>query len=266
MSKSKRVVVVSDLHCGHRVGLTPPQWQTKPDEKVPQKAKWARIQSIMWRWYTGKLADLQPIDILICNGDAIEGKGEKSGGCELIAPSRDEQAEMAFQAIAQARARTYRMTRGTPYHTGTGEDFENNVAEKLDCKIGDHEWYTINGVVFDVKHFVPGSAMPHTKATGVLGDVLWNMVWNAREESQPDADIFIRSHLHSANDVMGLRPDQRAFITPALQGLGSRFGARQCRRTVDIGMLSFDITGKGEWSWKLHLMSLKSQAASAEQL
>lgn len=263
--KSKRVIVLGDMHSGHRAGLTPPQWQTKPDDSVPQKAKWARTQAELWNFYKRTVADLAPIDILIVNGDLIDGKGEKSGGTELITSDRGEQAEMAFQAIAMAQAKEVRIVRGTPYHAGATEDFENNVADKLGCKIGDHEWYDINGVVFDVKHHIAFTGVPHTKGTALLRDALWNLIW-AKAEGQPDADIIIRSHVHTYWYCCGMRPDQLAMTTPAMQGMGSKFGARQCSRMVDVGMVSFDIERKGKWTWRPHLMSLKLQAACAEKL
>ena len=263
---SKRVVVVADLHCGHRAGLTPTQWQTKPDDSVPQKAKWSIMQRETWNWYNRKLAALAPIDILIANGDLIEGKGTKSEGTENIISGRDEQAEAAFHAIAAAQAKQYRIIRGTSYHVGPGEDFENNVAEKLDCKIGDHEWFDINGLIFDCKHHTTGGNMPHTQATGIMGDNLWNLVWNEHQEGQPRGDVFIRSHLHFAFDAQGILPNQRLFITPALQGPGTKYGARQCRRRVDVGIMHFDIKNRKEWSWKVHLMDMKFLAASVETL
>jgi hypothetical protein len=263
--RDKRVVVVADMHCGHRVGLTPPKWQQRPLDDVPQGEKWASIQAETWNWYSKTIRALAPIDLLIVNGDAIEGKGARSEGVELITADRSIQAAMAGAVIQEAQAATIRMTRGTPYHVGPGEDYENTVADAVGAKIGDHEWYTVNGVTMDVKHHTSGGTMPHTKHTSVMGDVLWNMIW-ADSEGQPDSDIFIRSHLHSYSYCMGIRPDQAAFVTPALQGLGSRFGARQCRKMVNVGFMSFDISAKGRWTWTAHLLSMKSQAAQSERL
>ena len=41
----------------------------------------------MWGWYCNTLADLQPIDRLIVNGDAIDGKGERQGGPINFSPT-----------------------------------------------------------------------------------------------------------------------------------------------------------------------------------
>jgi len=45
----KRVVVISDPHCGNRAGLTPPGWQLNPDN--PRDAKWYAIQAAEYDWW-----------------------------------------------------------------------------------------------------------------------------------------------------------------------------------------------------------------------
>jgi hypothetical protein len=261
----KRVAIISDLHCGHRVGLTPPDFQVSLGIS-PEEDKWALIRSSIWGWYDSLVSRLNPIDILIVNGDAIEGAGSKSGGTELIIRDRNMQCDMAYKAIKKIGAKEVRMLRGSNNHTGSEEDWEDQIAKRIGCPIGDHEWFNINGLVFDCKHYVPSSGMPQTKNSGVLADALWNLVWSAHDGAQPKSNIFIRSHLHFYTDAVGIVPNQRVFITPALQGAGSKFGARYCRRVVQVGLLVFEIENEREWIWKAHLMNLQSQAASVETL
>ena len=73
---TKRVVVISEEHCGHLAGLTPPQWQVAYKPKSDTKRnKWAKLQRDLWGFYEKTIEELQPIDILINNGDAIDGRG-----------------------------------------------------------------------------------------------------------------------------------------------------------------------------------------------
>ena len=39
----KKIVAMADLHCGHRVGLTPPKWQGRN-----VNPKYNRIQKELW--------------------------------------------------------------------------------------------------------------------------------------------------------------------------------------------------------------------------
>ena len=94
MRKFKRVVVISDQHAGHRVGLTPPKWWTQI-----LGDKWYRTQMDLWKEFTKGIDGLKPIDVLMVNGDCIDGRGERSGGSELITGNRMKQVEMASFAI-----------------------------------------------------------------------------------------------------------------------------------------------------------------------
>ena len=249
MSKTKRnfkrVAVIADLHCGHRVGLTPKKYQSAICGR-----KYYDIQRELWQSYTEILDGLKPIDSLIVNADCIDGRGERSGGVELIAPSRMKQTDMAIECIQEVGADKISMTRGTPYHTGFKEDWEDIIAKAVGAEIGEHEWPEVNGLIFDVKHTIGNSSVPHTRGTSIKRDKLWNGIW-AERDMQPQAKVFIRSHVHwfdYSGDV-----DTLCIYTPALQGMGSKYGARQCSGTVDWGLIYFDVFKNGdyEWNWKI---------------
>jgi hypothetical protein len=255
----KRVVIISDLHSGHRVGLCPPLWQNKS-----VNPKWNNIQVELWNQYKRMVQTYSPIDnpihLLIVNGDAIEGKGFRSGSSELITADRQEQCQMAIECIIQWNAKNILMTYGTPYHTGYGEDWEETVALRVGArKIGSQEWPQVNGVTFDCKHFVGNSSIPHGKGTPLAKERLWNVIWNEWEESQPKADIVIRSHVHSFDYVGSV--NWLALTTPALQGLGSKYGARIPSKIVHFGIVYFDIEEDGEWSWGYDIVMVETQKA-----
>jgi hypothetical protein len=269
-SKFKRVVVISDLHCGHRVGLTPPGKESQISGTSHQRIskKYYKAQLALWKAYAGMIKRLGKIDILIVNGDAIDGRGEKSGGTELIAVDRNVQVEMAAECINFVGADTVLMTRGTGYHVGNTESFEDNIADKVGAKkIEDHAWYDINGVVFDVKHFIGSSGIPHGRSTAVKRDQLWSLIWHERNEQprgEPGKIIVIRSHVHYF-DYSG-NSDYLAITTPALQGMGSKFGAKICSGTVDFGLIYFDIKNNGDWSWGWDTVRVAEQQATALKL
>ncbi len=250
----KRVLIISDLHSGHRAGLTPPDWQYPADAHDEDRAKFAELQRRSWEFYTRKVDALQPIDILIVNGDCIEGKGERSGGTELLELDREKQADIAAQCIEYVKAKDIVMTYGTPYHTGVTEDFERGVAATVNAKkIGGHEWVDVNGLVFDVKHKISSSIIPHGRSTASSRDVLWNFLW-AMEEGQPRGRVFIRSHVHYFNYAG--TDKYLAIITPALQGGGSKYGIRQCSGIVNFGVIRFDVESEDKFGWTPHLMNI----------
>ena len=255
----KRIVIVSDFHCGHVVGLTPPSYQSSSGSLE----KFGEMQKAVWKFYADILKKLQPIHLLIVNGDAIEGKGERSGGTELIEPDRTEQVQMAARCIEISNAKNILMTFGTPFHTGVTEDFERSVADTVGAKIGSHEWVEINGITIDCKHKIGSSIIPHGRHTAIARDRLWNQLWSI-DGQQPLSNIIIRSHVHY--HTFSGDADVLAMTTPALQGYGSKFGSRQCSGRVDIGLISIDINDKGAYSWAAHIMRSELQKAQALKL
>jgi len=247
--KFKRVVVVSDLHCGHRAGLTPPDHWQKGTSYFQQQQK-------TWNFYTDALKELQkehPIDYLICNGDAIDGKGQKSGGTELYEPDRSKQVEIAEICLREAKADKYMLVYGTAYHTGQDEDWEKQLAWRLDAEITGHLFWECpnTGITFDVKHKVGSSQVPWGRFTAINKDKIWNTIWHDKG-GQPDGDIIIRSHVHYfaySGDGSYL-----CVVTPALQGFGSKYGVRECVGMVNFGFIWFDIEENGSYDWGSRIM------------
>ena len=250
-----RVVIISDLHCGHRAGICCPGWMT-PESAPGVLGTFAKQQRAMWAWYSATLASLQPIDVLIVNGDAFDGKGGRSGGGELITTDMVGQTKIAAACINEAKAKTVRLCAGTPYHCAPdGEDWEEYLGALVNAASLDGHLFTeIDGVVFDVKHKVGGSGIPHGRHTAISKERLWNLLWHERGGA-PKANVFIRSHVHY-HEFSG-NPTHLAMTTPALQGFGSKYGERQCSGVVDIGFVHFDVED-GAWSWQAHLFQPKA--------
>lgn len=256
---TKRVVVISDLHCGSRVGLTPPEWQYDLD------TKYGRLQSIYWNFYAETIKSLQPIDVLVVNGDAIDGKADKDGGTGQSTVDRVVQRKMAYRCIRLCAPRKLLMTFGTKYHVAGngGEDWEEMILDEcrdtLDlewAKIGDNEDLSVNGLLMNFKHKCGSSTIPHGVFTPIAKEKLWNMLW-AETGQRKQARIVVRSHVHkvalaSAADGQGV---WEAFTTPALQGLGSKYGGRECSGLVDFGLTEILVDGNGNFTRRFHLLA-----------
>ena len=161
------------------------------------------------------------------------------------------------------------LSHNTPYHVGSQEDWEDELADKVSAiKVGDHEFYDINGVTFDVKHHIGSSSIPHGRHTAIARDAMWNAIW-AEYEMQPKGEILLRSHVHYYSRTGGV--DWEAFTLPALQGMGSKYGAKICSGLIHWGLIWFDVynkprkTGK-KWEMDTHIVKIKSQKATVTKL
>jgi hypothetical protein len=250
---------MGDLHSGHKVGLTPPKFWGGSD---PQSS----LRATLWKEFAAKIQEIQPIDTVIVNGDCIDGRGERSGSTELITVSQIEQTRIAAEAINFVGAKNVLITRGTPYHTGKDEDYEDLVGDLTNAvTVSDQVWPSINGVVLDCKHHISGSGIPHGRATAIGKARLWNIVHNAFAESQPKADVIVRSHVHYYQHIDG--GDWMGFVLPALQGLGSKYGSKICEGLVHFGFVWLDIEDRESWirepKWNRWILTGGPQKKSA---
>jgi hypothetical protein len=268
-NRQKRVVVLADLHSGHEFGLTPPAWWNQSKTNQSRVSKAGDFQRKLWDFYSRSINALKPIDILIVNGDSIEGKGERSGGMELITADRNEQVRMVREAIDYCEAPIVRLIYGTRYHTGKDEDFEAILRDyigasgKCNVAIHGHDFINVNGVNLDVKHQVGSSSVPYGRSTAISKDRVWNVLWNAEHERQPKADILIRSHVHYYGGAFGAT--WLGVTTPALT-YNSAFGIRECAGLVDVGFMVFDFDAEGGYSWKAILADFDKLQVRSESL
>jgi len=266
----QRGIILSDLHCGHLVGLTPPAWQIKePKHSRTKRAKWAVLEKALWGEYKKILKKFEPYDFCLTMGDLVDGAGWRSGGSELITTSQEEQCDMAVACLDQVRLHANKGFRmrgvyGTGYHTGTDDDWENSVADKAGFKsIGSHDQFDINGCVIDIKHDCGASSIPHGRHTAGAKEHYWNVMY-ADEQLAARADLIIRGHVHYYAFEGG--PDWAAMTMPALQGMGTKFGARKCSGVVHWGAVILDVDSKGGFDWHAEIVKIPQQKMSLSKL
>ena len=261
----KRIIAITDLHCGHVAGLTPPQWQmSQYEESTTKRNKWAKLQMELWKEFTNLVEKWKPFDVGFSLGDSIDGKGGKSGATELITADRNEQVDMAAEVHNYIRRSAkpefeWIGVYGTGYHVSAegGEDWETIVSERADFKkIGSHEWVEVNGIIFDLKHHIGSSTIPHGRHTAAAKEKLWNTLW-AEKDYQPKSNVILRGHVHYANYCGG--PGWIAATLPALQGMGTKFGSRRCSGVVDWGITIFDVREDGTFTMHMDVKKIDTQ-------
>lgn len=247
--KEKRVLTIGDFHCGHRTGLTPPEFETSALVDPHHFA----IRRTTWDWFSQRVKALKP-KIVIFNGDALDGKGQASGGTELLYSSMNTQVDMAVRCLEEIPGKPkIVMSYGTAYHTGKDDDYEQQIVDRIDhvLKIGGEDTIDVNGLIFNYRHHLGSSSVPHGRATAISKEVIWNKLWALRGE-YPMADVVLRSHVHY--HIFAGGPGWLGMSLPALQGYGSKYGGRRMSGTVDVGMVWFDVKGKRDYKWNTDIL------------
>jgi len=232
MAESKRVLILSDMHCGHNLGLTHPDYFNHFKE----------IQKVGWDFYTNNIKKLGKIDLLLMNGDACEGPGRK-GTREHVSTDMGIQQDMAIACIEQVEAKKLVFLRGTPFHSTNDMEYEDGIAKHFNSEIYDSRKIDVNGCILHVRHTTGRSGTAYASVTSLQRSAVVQML-NDVESDNIKADIFIRSHIHSYNYVD--RELFTAVTTPALQFAGSSYG-RTCLGQYSYGFIWFDIRSKKDF-------------------
>jgi hypothetical protein len=236
--------------------LTFPDFDSKPTDTSSLKYAAYKARRLGWANFVEGVQSLQPIDILINCGDNIDGRGEASGGTELLLPKRTEQVDMAAEVIKSIKAKKIFMVRGTPYHVGKDDNYEDAIATAVKAeKIGDHDYISVNGLVFDYAHTVGGSALPNGRFAPLARERLLNLLW-AEHDEFPKADVILRGHRHY-HAYCG-EPGWLAMTIPGLQS-SSHFGRIQVRYTIHTGLVWFDVESKEDFTWDSIIWRLRNK-------
>ena len=234
------------MHCGNIAGLTPPSFNPISEED----AKMSAYRSVLYKWYKDEVDSLQPVDIVVCNGDAIDGQGKKTGGVEQLTTDRLKQIDMATRCLLDIHATKYYLTFGTGYHVGPEEDMEREIAKNLDTIIKDVFTLETRGLTLKWRHHIGTSQTPIGRATALLREQTWDVLW-AKDGEFAAADVLTFGHAHYFESITNRFGS--IFISPGLQGLdGSSFGGRRMGGIIDFGFLHFDVEDDGGFSWECH--------------
>lgn len=238
MSNTTRLLFISDLHCGALSGLTPNEYIIRYDKDVE------RAQKDFWNWYVKTVNMVNP-DTTIVMGDCIEGQSKRSHGVGCVTSDLDVQTDMAIRALNVIPNKNIRFIRGTDYHVlSNGSEAENVLARHFDAPVNDHCYLTLKGketgkLVFDLKHKVGGSSVPHGIFTPQAKETVWNTEWYI-DGGAPLADVYIRGHVHRFSYCGTSR--YLAINLPAMSLRAfNHYGSKCCSGLVDTGMVVFNI-------------------------
>jgi hypothetical protein len=244
-----RILVESDPHCGHILGLTPPDWWQK---------KTLSLSKPVWEWRAGELRKIGPVDIHIVLGDLTDGPGIKET-LGLLTTDVEEQAEMAAVGLGIVRAKHRYLCYGTPLHTVSTLSHENLVATALGCEIHETWRLKLGGVRFNFRHVVGRSDVPYGQGTQVAKEIVRDEL-QALAESYEPADVFGRGHAHYWYRVD--TPSKTAFICPTLElpnpdKDGNIYTRKLRTMYYDVGFVLIEIDKTGEVFIRPRLMPMK---------
>lgn len=224
-----RVIVISDNHAGHILGLTPPEYWREDVRSIHEP---------FWNWWMGNKAE--SYDVMLHLGDAVDGDGHKESTFHLTTDI-DIQQEIAIKVIESANAKTHKFVSGTPYHCGTALDYDKAVARHFGDEISWMRKIDIEGVKINMAHTVVKSTTPVGGDIALKKQRIWNYIY-AQIENDAPADLILRGHIHEYLENGDTR--MRMRTVPALK-IGNPDFDRYARKMqggfYDVGFIELDI-------------------------
>jgi hypothetical protein len=205
------IVVISDTHCGCRLGLCPPS-VTLDDGGIYtpsslQKKVWA-LWLEFWHEWVPRVTRGEPWD-LVMNGDALDGVHH--GATTQISQNLKDQAtiaEMCLRPVVTACLRSggrYYHIRGTEAHVGKSGAEEERLAKELNAvpnEDGQHArwelWKRIGqgkGHLCHFLHHIGTTGSTAYESTALHKEMVESFVEAGRWGDEPP-QVIVRSHRH----------------------------------------------------------------------
>lgn len=237
----RNLIVVSDSHCGCRLGLMNPDVPVTLDDggtygaSVFQKKMW-KLWREFWDEWVPEVTRGEPYD-LVHNGDVIDGVHHNS--TTQISHNIHDQIKIAREVLgpevlrAKRLGGTYYHIRGTAAHVGESSVYEEQLAESLGAKpnsLGQFARYDlwkrvgkatkrVPAPLVHLLHHIGTTSSAAHESSAVNAEIASEYVEAARWRREPP-DYVVRSHRHRsiAVDLNGATGYAAGIVTPAWQG------------------------------------------------
>ncbi|OQA51500.1 MAG: Calcineurin-like phosphoesterase [Bacteroidetes bacterium ADurb.Bin302] len=244
---SKKVLVLSDIHVGSNVGPFFPEYA---DPNTGNAYTANTVQQYLYEQWIKMVDAVGAVDMVIVNGDTIDGCNPAEDGVGEITTSLMTQCEVAAKLLKMIDCNKFIFTAGSRYH------IQDNInCDQLVCKFIDGQWINTNGFInierikLHARHFQPYSSVPYGRCTSQRKEAF------ILSSQGLKVDIYIRSHTHqyyysgNSNDL--------TISTPCWKGLDD-FMNRRSHEIPDNGYVVINVDD-ADYDWEPYIFNIPLQ-------
>lgn len=218
----RSIIIVSDTHCGCRLGLFPDQ-SLRMDDGITVNG--SNLQGKMWDYWlefwnqwVPDVTHGEPY-IVVMNGDSVDGVHH--GSKTQVSHNFADQERIALACLTDVaeRAHTYYHIRGTEAHVGKSGENEEMLARKLGAKPDDYGhyarwelWLELHGHLCHFTHHVGVTGASAYESTAVYKEMVEGYVDAGRWGRTPP-QVIVRSHRHRHLEVRTPSRDGHSIVT-----------------------------------------------------
>ena len=219
------MLVISDVHNGHNYAPVHPDSEISIDNKTIGLNGMNRIQKELWVRWKEMVKKYEEPDILILNGEPIQGTDVPM---ENWSNNTMDQVEGAKLLLDMIKAKKIYFTRGSKWHVQLGKNQTYNAEEHLGRLMNTEKvegrraplnlWLKVDGVILNFAHKISYTRVPHYRSTAITREMFVSYV---NQKHLYNARAIFRSHVHYYWHIES--ESHHGFITPPWQ-LKTDFG------------------------------------------
>lgn len=204
------IIVVSDLHCGCRLGLCPPEISLDGGGKYyasPLQLQLFEHWQYFWGEWVPDVTKGEPFAVVV-NGDSMDGVHHNS--VTQISHNLIDQQRIAYSILypvyEYARGQLY-MIRGTEAHVGKSGQNEEALAEQLGAIPDDagnfarwDMWAEVGSSLVHITHHIGTTGRTHYESSAVMAE-LGEAYAEAGRWQNRAPNVVVRSHRHRHIEV-----------------------------------------------------------------
>jgi len=233
MDKIRSVVVISDTHCGCKLGLCPPEVMLDEGgtyHHSPLQAKVWAYWIDFWENWVPRVTKGEPY-VIVHNGDTIDGVHHQS--VTQISQNLTDQKRIAEEVLRPRISGAalvnggpgYYHIRGTEAHVGKSGQDEEEVAKTLGAipdENGNHArwdlWLRLDGALIHFCHHIGTTSSAAYESTAVWKEMVeaYNEAGRSGEEP-PDVVVRSHRHRHFKTEVSTNKGNGISLVTPGWQ-------------------------------------------------
>ena len=231
------------MHVGSRLAVSPPLFRDSKGGTYRAN----KVQRALFDAWCKTAAAWNAPDVLVINGEPIDGQGAKGRGTEQWTTNYYDQINAAVALTRAFHAKKIFLTQGSGYHVEQGgvsieETFGERVgAEKVKGQFVNPEIYlTVENVHFNFAHAIGSSISGwNYRSTAIAKEMMLGQLMKSHKYP---FDVLVRSHVHYFWAVESA--GKLGVITPAWQ-LQTSFMQRNgtMGSIPDIGAIRFSVKG-----------------------
>jgi hypothetical protein len=252
---SQRVLVIGDTHVGSDVALSPEELILASKNRILAN----EVQLAILQEFYDMIDDVGTVDLLILNGDLVEGTNYYGEGLGCVTTNMDMQAEVAIDLLSEIKFRKVVGCPGTKYHVKCNPNLDKKVIEGLGGVCMNEISMQIEQTRIYANHRTPVRMSKwETRSQSIAQDLLLNEL-NSMDFGH--YDIICKSHVHYY--VALDQGTSVGFVCPCWKGRDefAKNSTNPFAFNPSIGYVMFDIEDDGSFSWTKSVKHLKGNSA-----